>query len=129
MTEIRTCLQALVLLEEKPLCLAAGERVFSAGDIGTEMFIVRSGSVVLKVGDTVVETVEEGGVFGEMALIDPAPRSASAVAAADCTLARVNAYTFHQLVQRVPVLALEVMKVMARRLRRSNDEARRVDGH
>jgi len=129
MTEIRTCLQALVLLEEKPLSLAEGERVFSAGDIGTEMFIVRSGSVHLKVGDTVVETVEEGGVFGEMALIDPAPRSASAVAAADTTLARVNAYTFHQLVQRVPVLALEVMKVMARRLRRSNDEARRADAH
>ena len=127
MTEIRTCLQALVLLEEKPLSLAEGERVFSAGDIGTEMFIVRSGSVDLMVGDNVVETVEEGGVFGEMALIDPAPRSASAVAAADCTLARVNAYTFHQLVQRVPVLALEVMKVMARRLRRSNDEARRSD--
>jgi len=127
MTEIRTCLQALVLLEEKPLSLAEGERVFSAGDIGTEMFIVRSGSVDLMVGDNLVETVEEGGVFGEMALIDPAPRSASAVAAADCTLARVNAYTFHQLVQRVPVLALEVMKVMARRLRRSNDEARRSD--
>ena len=127
MTEIRTCLQALVLLEEKPLSLAEGERVFSAGDIGTEMFIVRSGSVDLMVGDNLVETVEEGGVFGEMALIDPAPRSASAVAAADCTLARVNAYTFHQLVQRVPVLALEVLKVMARRLRRSNDEARRSD--
>lgn len=125
MTEIRTCLQALVLLEEKPLGLAQGERVFSAGDIGTEMFIVRSGQIDLMVGDTVVETVEEGGVFGEMALIDPAPRSAGAVARTDCTLARVDAYTFHQLVQRVPVLALEVMKVMARRLRRANDGARR----
>jgi CRP/FNR family cyclic AMP-dependent transcriptional regulator len=127
MTEIRTCLQALVLLEDRPLSVKAGERVFSAGDIGTEMFIVRTGQMNLMVGDTVVETVEEGGVFGEMALIDPAPRSASAVAREDSTLARVDAYTFHQLVQRVPALALEVMKVMARRLRRANDGARRAE--
>jgi CRP-like cAMP-binding protein len=92
------------------------------------MFIVRTGMVELRVGEAVVETVEEGAIFGEMALIDPAPRSATAVALTDCTLARVDAYTFHQLVQRVPALALEVMKVMARRLRRANEGTRRGEG-
>ena len=44
------------------------------------MFIVRTGSVELRIGETVLETVEQGGIFGELALVDPAPRSATAVA-------------------------------------------------
>ena len=59
-------------------------------------------------------------ILGELALVDPAPRSATAVAGPDCTLVRVDREAFDDLVRRVPGLALEVMKVMARRLRRSN---------
>ena len=94
--------------------------IFSAGDAGREMFIVRTGSVDLRIGDTLLETVEQGGMFGEMALVDPAPRSASAVAGPDCTLVLLDVASFNDLVRRVPGLALEVMKVMAGRLRRTN---------
>jgi CRP-like cAMP-binding protein len=120
MSGVRTYLEALMTLDEAPLKLEPGQVIFSAGDPGREMFIVRTGSVDLRIGETVLETVEQGGIFGELALVDPAPRSATALAGPDCTLVLVDAAAFSDLVRRVPALALEVMKVMARRLRRTN---------
>ena len=120
MAGVKTYLEALMAIEEAPLRIAPGQVVFAAGDGGREMFIVRTGTVDLRIGDTLLETVEPGGVFGEMALVDPAPRSATAIAGPDCTLVVVEVSSFNHLVRRVPGLALEIMKVMARRLRRAN---------
>jgi CRP/FNR family transcriptional regulator, cyclic AMP receptor protein len=117
---VRTYLEALMTLDEAPLRLDPGQVIFKAGDSGREMFIVRTGSVDLRIGETVLETVEQGGIFGELALVDAAPRSATAIAGPDCTLVLLDAPGFNNLVRRVPSLALEVMKVMARRLRRVN---------
>lgn len=120
MTEVRTYLQALMALDEAPLKLEPGQLVFREGEPGHAMFIVRTGSVDLKIGDEVVETVEQGGIFGEMSLVDPAPRSAAAVAGPDCSLVMVEEHSFNDLLRRVPGLGLEIMKVMARRLRKAN---------
>ncbi|HVO11435.1 MAG TPA: cyclic nucleotide-binding domain-containing protein [Vicinamibacteria bacterium] len=119
MPEVKTYLEALMALDETPLKLDPGQVIFREGEPGHEMFIVRTGSVDLKVRDTVVETVGLGGVFGEMALVDPAPRSASAVAGPGCTLVLVEERSFNDLLRRVPGLGLEIMRVMARRLRRA----------
>jgi len=120
MAEVKTYLEALMALDEAPLRLEPGQVIFSAGDPGREMFIVRTGSVDLRIGDTLLETVEQGGIFGELALVDPAPRSATAIAGPGCALVLVDVTSFNDLVRRVPGLALEVMKVMARRLRKTN---------
>jgi CRP/FNR family transcriptional regulator, cyclic AMP receptor protein len=120
MTEVKSYLEAIMSLDEAPLKVEPGQVIFSAGDRGRELFIVRTGSVNLQIGDTLLETVEQGGIFGELALVDPAPRSATAMAGPDCTLVLVDAASFNDLVRRVPGLALEVMKVMARRLRKTN---------
>jgi len=120
MPEVKTYLETLMALDEAPLKLEPGQVIFSAGDAGREMFIVRAGSVDLRIGDTLLETVGQGGIFGEMALVDPAPRSATAVAGPDCALVLVDVAAFNDLVRRVPGLALEVMRVMAGRLRRTN---------
>jgi len=120
MAGVKSYLEALMQLDSAPLAVAPGQAIFKAGDAGREMFIVRTGSVELRIGETVLETVEQGGIFGELALVDPAPRSATAVAGPHCTLVLVDAASFNDLVRRVPGLALEVMKVMARRLRRIN---------
>jgi CRP/FNR family cyclic AMP-dependent transcriptional regulator len=117
---VKTYLEALMKLDEAPLGLDPGQVIFRAGDAGREMFIVRTGNVELRIGETLLETVEQGGIFGELALVDPAPRSATAVAGPDCTLVLVDVNAFNDLVKRVPGLALEVMRVMARRLRRIN---------
>lgn len=120
MTEVRTYLQALMALDEAPLKLEPGQVIFAAGEPGHALFIVRTGSVDLRIDGETVETVEQGGIFGELALVDPAPRSATAVAGPECTLVMVEEESFNDLLRKVPGLGLEIMKVMARRLRRAN---------
>ena len=123
MPEVKSYVEALMALEEEPLRLEPGQVLFAAGDSGHDMYIVRTGTVDLKIGETLLETVGTGGILGELALVDPAPRSASAVAGRDCSLVRIDEKTFNDLVRRVPGLALDVMKVMARRLRRTTPTA------
>ncbi len=64
-----------------------------------------------------VEKLGPGGVLGEMGLIDTAPRSASAIARSACKLIPVNQERFSLLVQHTPDFALQIMRVMAGRLR------------
>ena len=95
----------------------AGETLFVEGDEGRMMFVVLEGQVRLSVTGRTVEKVGKGGVFGEMALIDDAPRSATATAVTDCTLVPVTAPRFRTLVKESPDFALDIMRLMAARLR------------
>lgn len=97
----------------------AGTTVFSEGDPGDRLYIVRSGSVSLTAHGRDLETVGEGGMFGEMAVIDREPRSATAVAQTDCELVAVEKRRFWFLVQETPYFAEIVMRVMSDRLRRN----------
>jgi len=98
---------------------AAGATVFSEGDPGDRLYILRRGSVELSARGKVLETVGEGGIFGEMAVIDREPRSASAVALSDSELVAIDKRRFWFLVQETPYFAEIVMRVMADRLRRN----------
>jgi len=98
-----------------------GDTVFRAGDAGRRMYVVRSGEVVLLVQDRPVETVGRGGVVGEMALVDDAPRSATAIARSDCELVPIDDRQFLFLVQQTPMFALGLMRVLASRLRSMNE--------
>ena len=69
----------------------AGETIFRTGDAASELFVVQSGAVEIRIGDRVIETVPENGIFGEMALIDDAPRSATAVARCEAGAGRAEA--------------------------------------
>ena len=95
-----------------------GETIFKNGDPGDCMFAVVEGAVEIDLAGTVVERIGPGGVFGEMALIDGQPRSATAVAAADCSVAAINEKRFLRLVEMTPRFALQVMQVITERLRR-----------
>jgi CRP-like cAMP-binding protein len=99
---------------------SAGQSVFKVGDAGAEMYAVVEGEVEIRIGDRTVETVGPGGIFGEMALVSKSPRSADAVAKSDCALAAVPERRFRFLVQQTPYFAIQVMQVMAERLRRSD---------
>ena len=98
----------------------AGDTVVAEGDEAKEMFVVRSGKVAIKVHGATVEEVEAGGMFGEMALIDHSPRSATVVAAADTELVPINERLFVILVQDTPFFALDVMRVLVERIRLMN---------
>jgi CRP-like cAMP-binding protein len=98
----------------------AGETIFTEGDEGKMMYIIKQGEVEISVRGMVVETVKTGGIIGEMALIDPGPRSATTTAATDCQLVPINEQRFLFMVQQTPYFSLEVMKVMGNRLRNMN---------
>lgn len=99
----------------------SGDVIFSQGETGSCMYILRAGAVEIRRGDKVVETVGPGGIFGEMSLIDGSPRSAEARAAADCELLEIDEKTFVYLVHEAPYFALDVMRIMAARIRSMNE--------
>jgi CRP/FNR family transcriptional regulator, cyclic AMP receptor protein len=98
----------------------AGEVIFKEGDRAEEMFVVKTGTVEIRLGNRVLDTLPERSIFGEMALIDSGPRSATAVAATDVTLVPVGEKQFLFLVTRTPYFALNVMRVLVQRLRTSH---------
>ncbi|RPI07986.1 MAG: cyclic nucleotide-binding domain-containing protein [Actinobacteria bacterium] len=102
---------------------AAGDTIFLEGEVGDCMYGVVSGQVELKHGANTVGTVDEGDVFGEMAIIDKSPRALSAIAAKDCSLAVIDQREFLFLVHETPTFALEVMSSLAERLRRLNTQS------
>ncbi|NDJ75804.1 MAG: Crp/Fnr family transcriptional regulator [Chloroflexi bacterium] len=106
---------------ENAVTVAAGETVFHQGDPVDVMYGVHEGVVEVVHGDKVLETVESGGIFGEMALIDKSSRSASVVAVTDCKLIPIDRYAFEFRVQTNPVFALFVMQTMSDRIRRDNE--------
>lgn len=95
----------------------AGDKIFAEGQPGDTMYVIQGGSVDILVHGKLVETAEAGSIVGEMALIDNAPRSATAVAKTDCHLVPINQKQFVFMVQETPNFALQVMHIMAQRLR------------
>jgi CRP/FNR family cyclic AMP-dependent transcriptional regulator len=106
--------------EENPRICQPGETIFETYDMGAEMYVVLEGQVEIAIGKSVVETLGPGEPFGEMALIDQAPRTATATAKTACKLAVVPEKRFLFMVQQAPQFALQIMKVMADRLRKMN---------
>ena len=100
--------------------LGAGDVLFSEGDVGEEMFAVIEGELELQLAGRAVDRVGPGAIVGEMALIDRSPRSATVVASVPSKVAPVDRKAFTYLVQEHPTFALQVMEIMAERLRKAN---------
>ncbi len=97
-----------------------GEVIFREGDPASSMFSVQSGEIDLLVGQQLVETVGVDGFFGEMGMLESAPRSATAIARTLCRVVEVNQLTFTRQVSRNPFFAIEMMRTFSRRLRNAN---------
>ena len=103
--------------------LAPGDFLFREGDKGDKMYVLLGGEIEILLGDFVLETVGQGALIGEMALIHDSPRTGTAVAKAPCRLAEIDRRQFHFLVQETPQFATHVMKTLADRLRHMNTVA------
>ena len=101
-----------------PVTYAAGSIIYKEGQTRDSMYIVKKGAVDLLVRGERVETVAEGGFFGEIAMVDHSPRSATAVAKTDCSLIAINEKQFLFNVQEAPFFALIVMRTLTARLRK-----------
>jgi CRP-like cAMP-binding protein len=100
---------------------AAGQQIFRTGDVGDLMYALVEGEVDIIVGDRVVETVVAGGILGEMALVDGSPRAADAVARTDSRCVPIDERRFTFLVQQTPLFAIQVMRILAERIRVTNE--------
>jgi CRP/FNR family transcriptional regulator, cyclic AMP receptor protein len=118
MTEINLFRSARDVIEAEP-----GTVLFREGEAGDTMFAVLEGVVDLSIGGRVIDTVQPGEILGEMALVDHAPRSATATVRSPGRIARINEREFVFLVHEHPTFALQVMKVLAERIRRANAHA------
>ena len=118
MPEINVFLKLFQHKEGTPY--APGQTVFEAGTKGVSMFIVLDGEVEIRAGEAELAVLGPGSIFGEMALVDDEPRSATATAKTNCRLLEVDRRRFEFLVSETPFFALAVMRVMADRLRKAN---------
>jgi CRP/FNR family cyclic AMP-dependent transcriptional regulator len=99
---------------------ATGDVVFAEGDPGRTMFVVLEGRISVEREGRILEEVAPGGIFGEIAILDEGPRSATARATEPSRLCEVDVHRFQFLTQNMPFFAIEVMRVMADRLRRKD---------
>ncbi len=111
--------------------VAAGGVIFREGDAGDEMYVVVAGKVRISkqvegVGEEALSILEPGSYFGEMAVIDDAPRSADARAHAACALAAIKREDLDQLMFIDKDLAYDILWTFVRtltvRLRETNDK-------
>ena len=100
---------------------APDQRIFTQDDEGAAMYVVCSGKVAIMSAGAVLESIGPNGIFGEMALIDGSARSATAVAREPTEVAVIDERAFLYLVERNPGFALDLMRRLAKRLRRMNE--------
>src|SRR5574343_266839 len=102
------------------ITIQAGQALFLEGEEGNQMYVLETGIAEVIVQNRVVETLEHGSIVGEMGLVSPGPHSASVIAKTDCEFVAVDEKRFQFLVQQTPFFAIQVMRLMAERLRATN---------
>jgi CRP-like cAMP-binding protein len=104
-----------------------GTILFSKGDPGSSLYAVCSGQVKISAPasdgrDAVFNVVNAGEIFGEIALFDGGPRTATATAVMDCELMLIERRDFVPLLMRYPELGRRVIEVLCGRLRKTSEQ-------
>lgn len=107
--------------DAQKLSLTEDAQLFTVGDASNgKMYILLEGQAEIVVGNYIVELAKPGAIIGELALIDQEPRSATVRCATQCEFAMVDEKRFLLLIQQTPMFAMELLKVLAARLRSLN---------
>jgi len=105
---------------------AEGELIFKEGDEGDRMYVIQSGRVQImkktSSGDLTIATLGKGEIFGEMALFDRLPRSATAAALGEARILSIDKKKLFQTIDRDPTLVFKTLESMSRRIRRLDEE-------
>jgi CRP-like cAMP-binding protein len=101
----------------------AGEVLMTEGETGHEFFVLVDGEVGVTGGGETLAKVGPGGYVGELALLDPGPRSATVTALRDTQAVLLSSREFYAAVDDVPGLARKLLTGMARRLRTADAAA------
>ena len=104
-----------------------GATIFTKGEPGQSMFAVCGGTVKISVPsaegkDAVFNFINEGGIFGEIALLDGHPRTADAIAITKCQLMMIDRRDFLPMIRSYPELATKIIEVLCTRLRHTSEQ-------
>lgn len=107
-----------------------GDIIFREGDLGTEMYIIQNGKVRIYKDidgyDQTLTVLEKGDFFGEMAILEGLPRTATAEAEEDTELIRINSANFVAMIKANPEIAIRIMRKLSLRLRETTDQLQRL---
>ncbi len=101
---------------------AAGERLFLKGDLGNKMYVIAGGKIRIHDGDHTFSVLDKHEIFGELALLSPKPRSASATASEDSLLLCLDQAPFYELISSHPEVTKGIIQRLAELLRNQNEE-------
>ena len=96
---------------------SAGEEIVRDGELDDSLYVVVSGLTGVYRGQQMVAQLKEREVFGELALLDPAPRSATVTALSDVVLLRLDREVFLDVMRANHEIAVGITRILARRLR------------
>jgi CRP/FNR family cyclic AMP-dependent transcriptional regulator len=108
-----------------PRSFKAGQMIFNQGDSGSEMYLIAAGHVNIHLPGEAsrrvsLKDISHGEYFGELALFDDKPRSASALATSDAVLFELSRATLSRYLERRPAAAMAILRTMSERLRETN---------
>ncbi len=108
-------------LEEKTF--PSGTTIFEAGDVPDFAYLISQGSVeVLSNTGKVLDTLERGDFFGEMALLDDTVRSATVVVREDVTCALISKDEIKKSIENADLLTYALLRMLTKRLRHTDSE-------
>ncbi|OHC66760.1 MAG: hypothetical protein A2040_15635 [Rhodocyclales bacterium GWA2_65_19] len=99
-----------------PTTAPAGTNVVTQGAVGACMFVVTGGRIAISIDGVVIEYVEPGGAFGEMALVDRSGRSATATAETESAWVLVSRQDFLAMVKSKPAFGIALLRSMSARV-------------
>lgn len=108
----------------KEVIYQEGQEIFAKGDAGDSMFIIYSGEIGIYDGPKQLALFDKGEIFGELALLDTEPRSASTVAESDVLLFRVDQEDFFELMEERDEILRNVLRILCQRIRVQNEKMR-----
>jgi len=108
----------------KEVIYQEGQEIFAKGDPGDSMFIIYSGEIGIYDGPKQLALFDKGEIFGELALLDTEPRSASTVAETDVLLFRVDQEDFFELMEERDEILRNVLRILCQRIRVQNEKMR-----
>ena len=100
---------------------SAGTAIIKKGDEGNAMFVIAGGKVKIHDGEHVVAMMETGNFFGELTLLDTAPRSMSVTAIEDIKIFSISRELFYNLLQSRPEVTKKIISTLTSRLRIQNE--------
>lgn len=107
-----------------------GEVIFKEGAKGEGMYVIQSGKIKITKetdsGEVTIATLENGEIFGEMALFDRLPRSATATAIGEARILSIDKKKLFATISRDPTLVFKILESMSSRIRRLDEELMRL---